>query len=269
MKACLVQFELSSSASEPFWNRIEAHVADAARRGADLVMFPEYLGVEFGRDLIDPTDVTTTVRIAERADDYVSSARRLSQRYNIDVLAGTIPARIGDDTFNTAVYVTAGGDVHLQQKIVPIRWEQQAVGISRGNTLRVFRTAHAAIVIATCYDLEHPELLRAAAAHGAEVILSPSFCGYRTGVERVRVCARAAAVSCEAYVLSAHMVGGFESGDWSIVAGGSGAYTPIDADFPPNGILGESPLGTPTTLMVDLDLQRLRGFRAESSVYCV
>jgi predicted amidohydrolase len=151
------------------------HIARAAADGADFVCFPEsYPGPWRMPAAYDPTAVMAEAAVKhgvhvvfgtiEPIDDNAASA------YNLTCMAfpdGRTPARYRR-THPNGPWIYTGGKA----------WEFQYVA---GDAFPVFDTAHGKVGLAMCSEVYMPEVARALALRGAELIFMPA------GIDKGRV----------------------------------------------------------------------------------
>ena len=87
------------------------------------------------------------------------------------------------------------------------RFETEEWNVSPDSDLHVFDTEFGRMAVAICYDVEFPEIARAAAREGAHILAVPSCTDDRQGFLRVRYCAQARAIENQMYVIHASTVG--------------------------------------------------------------
>jgi predicted amidohydrolase len=71
------------------------------------------------------------------------------------------------------------------------RFETEDWRVTARQRLKIFDTALGKIGVTICYDVEFPEIARAAARAGAHLLPVPNCTDDRQGVLRVRYCAHA------------------------------------------------------------------------------
>ncbi|MFN3165252.1 MAG: nitrilase-related carbon-nitrogen hydrolase, partial [Pseudohongiellaceae bacterium] len=136
-----------------------------------------------------------------------------------------------------------------------------------GDTLRVFDTDFGKIGILICYDSEFPELARIQADQGMQMLFIPYWTDTKNGFLRVRCCAQARAIENECYVAIAGSVGILPKVDNAdIQYAQSAVYSPSDFAFPHDAVMAETTPNTEMTLIVDLDLEKLKDLRNVGSV---
>jgi predicted amidohydrolase len=145
-----------------------AHIAAAAREGADFVCFPEsYPGPWRMPAPYDPTEVLRAAAQAHKTHVVYGTLEPISARdataYNLTCMAfpdGRPPARYRR-THPNGPWVYTGGPV----------WEFQ---YRPGDEFPVFDTAHGKVGLAMCSEVYMPEVTRALALRGAELIFMPA-----------------------------------------------------------------------------------------------
>ncbi|MBC8122117.1 MAG: carbon-nitrogen hydrolase family protein [Gemmatimonadaceae bacterium] len=186
----------------------------AVRRGASLVCLPEnfaFLGSETDK-------LNQAAEIAAASEKFLRAAAR---EWQVTVLGGGYPVPVDAQVPVRAVYNTAllvgpdGKDLGRYRKL-----HLFDVDLPDGNTYREsdsVRPGELAPVVeagmlgriglSVCYDLRFPELYRALAAQGAEILLVPSAFTAFTGKDHWRVLLQARAIENTCYVLAPAQTG--------------------------------------------------------------
>lgn len=247
-------------------------VEDGVRQGAELIVFPEYAGLELaslsGREAAG--DLSRSIAAVSTHLPQADAAHaRLARRHGVSILAGSAPERQADGTVrNVARLFAPDGACGRQEKIIMTRFEREHWGVSGGSKLFVYDIGTARIGIAICYDVEFPLIARALAEAGAEVILSPSCTDTAHGFWRVRVGAQARALENQCVVVQAPLVG---SVDWSpavdVNRGAAGIFGPPDLGFPEDGVIAQGEMDKPSFVTARLDLDAIARVRAEGQVF--
>lgn len=252
-------------------DKLSAWVAEAAGQSAELLVFPEWAGLELatleGRE--------TAAHPARSIDAQTAWLReadalhaRLAARHGVHICAASALVR-GEDghAVNRARLVTPAGAIGVQDKLIMTRYEREVLDIRPGREARVFDTALGCIGIAICYDIEFPLIARAMVEAGAEIILAPSCTEALSGATRVRVGARARALEGQCITVQAPTVG---EAPWNAAidttTGAAGIFCPPDRGFPPNGILAQGEIGCPGWVLADADFAALAEVRRDGGV---
>ncbi len=252
--------------------KLERWVEEAVRAGAQLLVFPEYAGLELaslaGREAA--ADLAGSI---EAVSDILPEAdalhRRLARRHGVFILAGSAPQRQPDGSVrNVARLFAPEGGSGRQEKIMMTRFERERWGISGGSELTLFDIGATRLGIAICYDIEFPLIARALAEAGADLVLAPSCTDTVHGYWRVRLGAQARALESQCLVAQASLVGEV---DWSpavdVNRGASGLYGPPDLGFPQDGVLAQGEMDKPCWVQARLDLGAIARVRDEGQVF--
>ncbi|MBZ0089162.1 MAG: acyltransferase, partial [Thermoanaerobaculia bacterium] len=160
-----------------------------------------------------------------------------------------------------------GGRSSWQGKLHVTRWERDEWRIRPRRLLRLFECALGRFAVNICYDAEFPELARAAARMGADLLLVPSCTDDRHGFLRVRYCAQARAIENQLYVVHACTVGSLPAVPAvSLNYGQAAVMTPSDSRFARDGVQAEGAVNQEMMIVADLDLEELRASRDTGTV---
>jgi deaminated glutathione amidase len=229
----------------------------AAAAGADLAILPEYvdyLGPGSRLPAPEPTD-------GEFAGFFAESARR----HGMWVLAGSFH-EIGPDpehTYNTSLVFDRSGTlaatyrkIHLYDVEIPGRVSYlESRTVAAGSDPVVVDVEGVRVGLSICYDLRFPELYRQlSTVGGAHLLVVPAAFMMHTGRDHWEVLLRARAIENQCYVAAAGQIGDHDPGRTCF-----GRSMVID---PWGTVLGQAP-DSVTTVVVDLDLGRLREIRSE------
>jgi deaminated glutathione amidase len=212
LRIALVQLEARDDVSANI-----AHATAMAREaasGADLVVLPEYVqyrgSAEGYRASAVPIPGPTT-------EPFFAVARETGTW----VLAGTHAEASGDPArpHNTAVLVAPDGSIAATYRklhlfdiaVVDGPADTESARVTPGDEAVVAEAAGALVGLSICYDLRFPELYRALALAGAEVLAVPAVFTARTGRDHWEPLLRARAI---------------ENGAWVVAAAGCGAGGP-------------------------------------------
>lgn len=169
MRVATVQFE---AAPDPDMNvaTAESRVRDAASDGADIVVLPEiwnvgYFAFDQYASQAEPIDGPTMTRLRELADEL-----------DIHLHTGSIVERDGDDLYNTSGLVDPSGELlDTYRKIHLFGYEsEESRLLTPGERIVAIDTPLGTFGLTTCYDLRFPELYRALADAGIEMLLITS-----------------------------------------------------------------------------------------------
>jgi predicted amidohydrolase len=268
--ASLQYFIRPVTSASHFRDQVTALVETAADYGAQIVLFPEYFTVQ----LLTLGDVRAPIAgqirdLASHGPSLIELMAELAARHKLYLLAGTIPT-IDPETdrlHNEAHFFGPDGKMGTQGKLHMTRFESEDWMIHARNRLKVFDTAFGKIAITICYDVEFPEIARAAAWAGAHILLVPSCTDDRQGFLRVRYCAHARAIENQMYVIVSHTVGSLPMVPAvSLNYGQAAILTPSDFPFSRDGILAEGHPNQEMMVIGDLNLETILQTRTSGTV---
>jgi predicted amidohydrolase len=150
-------------------------VEEAAAKGADIVCLPEGI-----------TTVGNGLAYAEAAEPVPGPSTAflgsLAKRLKVWIVAG-IFEREGARVYNTAVLVARDGSLAGRYRKMALPDEEIEGGVTPGSETPVFDTDFGRVGLMICWDSSYPEVARALAARGAEVVLMPIWGGVETLVQ--------------------------------------------------------------------------------------
>lgn len=252
-----------------FADQVGGLVGTAADYKARLMVLPEYFTVQLLTlgDLGKP--IEEQVRdLAQQTPAFLELMAGLAKKHRIYIVAGTIPGRGGNGELHNDSYVFGpSGDFDFQGKLHMTRWEREEWFVSPRRRLNVFETEFGKMAVAICYDVEFPEIARAAARRGCDILVVPSCTDDRQGYLRVRYCAQARAIENQMYVIQSCTVGSLPMVPAvSLNYGQAAIYTPSDFFFARDGILAEGAVNSEMMVVGVLELDELRESRERGTV---
>src|SRR5690606_25776087 len=117
-------------------------------------------------------------------------------------VGGSLPAVDPPDLetmYNECYIYAPDGDWEVQGKLHMTRFEKEEFFVTPHQKFRLFDTELGKMAVVICYDVEFPEIARAAARQGADILVVPSCTDERQGYLRVRYCAHARAIENQMY----------------------------------------------------------------------
>ena len=232
---------------------------EAAAGGARLVALPEYLqyrGSDDGfRASARPIPGPHTEPFAE-----------VARRRNAWILVGSTAEVSADPArpYNTSALVAPDGSlaaiyrkIHLFDVAVeagPV--DTESARVTPGDRLVTADVDGAIVGLSICYDLRFPELYRALALAGAQILTVPANFTERTGHDHWEVLLRARAIENAAYVLAPSQIGG---------PPGQPAFGRSMIIDPWGTVVAQAP-DVVGIIRADLDLERVRALRRQIPV---
>jgi predicted amidohydrolase len=254
---------------QEFEEQVESLVLTAADYRCHLVVFPEYFTVQLltlSEEIRRP--MTEQIRdLAAQVPRYVDMMSRLAQEHRLYIVGGSIPVFDGEQLTNCCYVFGPEGGHGVQGKLQMTRWESEDWRVSPCAGLKIFRTEWGSFAVNICYDVEFPEIARAAARDGAEILVVPSMTDERQGFLRVRYCAQARAIENQLYVVHSCAVGSLPRVPAvSLNYGQASILTPSDFTFSRDGILAEGVPNQESMVIGDLNLELIRASRDNGTV---
>jgi len=200
-------------------------LAEAARAGAELAVLPEYFCLLGQRDT-DKLAIQEDFGSGPIQQFLADTARALG----LWLVGGTLPLSVNDPAQrsgrvhnSTLAFAPDGRCVARYDKIHLFCFDNGHERYDEGRVLQAGRAptlfdlpsrdGHRwRLGLSVCYDLRFPELYRAYAALGADLLLAPSAFTYTTGQAHWELLLRARAVENLAYVLAPAQGGRHENG---------------------------------------------------------
>lgn len=255
---------------DDFAAQVEALVETAKDYKLKLLSFPEY----FTTQLL--TLGNTRRPIAEQIRDLAAQEERiinfiseLSVKHKLVIVGGSVPAydEAKDKILNKCYVFSAKGDMNLQAKLHMTRFESEEWLVSPGSRLRLFETDFGKFAVTICYDVEFPEIARAAARSGAQFLVVPSCTDDRQGYLRVRYCAQARAIENQMYVVHSPTVGSLPTVPAvSLNYGMAAIYCPSDYAFSRDGLIAEGAVNQESMIVGELNLELIDQTRKTGTV---
>lgn len=249
---CQLRTELQK---EQTVKKAERMVREAAQNGAQIVCLPEMWSCPYSKDYFH------AFADAENGETQREMSR-WARENGIILVGGSIPEKAGDKLYNTCfVYDKTGAQIARHRKVhlfdVDIEGGvsfKESNSFAAGDSVCVFDTEYGKMGAIICFDIRFPELVRATANRGAQVIFCPAQFNMTTGPLHWELSIRARAMDNELYFVgaSAARFEGFDYECWghSTVAG-------------PFGMVEKTCDETEQILYCDIELDKLSSVRRQ------
>ncbi len=249
MIVSVAQIDVAWGQPEVNLARASEWIAEARRRGSDLVVFPELWTTAY--------DLVRAGQYASTPDEGVfRSLSQLARQHHI-YITGSVLKRQQDAIYNCAPLFSPAGDLLGDyDKIHLFRLMDEDKYLTAGRRTPLFDLPWGRCALGICYDLRFPELFRKYALAGAELILIPAEWPYPR-LEHWRTLLRARAIENQCFVVACNRVG----------RGGDAQFFGHSAVIDPWGRClveaGESEI----LLTVSLDLRLVQDVRRQLTVF--
>ncbi|MEN3058198.1 MAG: nitrilase-related carbon-nitrogen hydrolase [Candidatus Methanosuratincola petrocarbonis] len=177
-------------------------VREAAGMGAELAVLPELFNF-----LPQRIERARCLSNAEGEDGQtLTTLKRVSKEEGVAIVAGSVIEREGERLYNTAFVVTEKGVLGKYRKNHLFNYDKINEGevFKPGDSPAVLDLFGTKIGITICYDLRFPELFRAEALLGAEVIVNVAAFLEETGRAHWMALLKARAIENLAYIIAAN-----------------------------------------------------------------
>lgn len=255
---------------DEFALQVESFVETAKDYKVRVLTFPEYFTVQLLTLGQNKRPIVEQIRdLAGQEDRIVSFMAELAKKHKMIIVGGTLPTFNEDKTLvKNSCYVYAQDGSHaVQNKLHMTRFEKEEWIVSPGSRLRIFEADFGKFAVAICYDVEFPEIARAAARLGAHFLVVPSCTDDRQGYLRVRYCAQARAIENQMYVIHSPLVGSLPTVPAvSLNYGQAAIYTPSDYSFSRDGLLAEGAVNQESMIIGDINLSLIEESRESGTV---
>lgn len=153
--------------------RISELVAGAARRGADVVVLPEY-----SNHFVTPMDDSVAANAEELDGAFTTGLSALAAEHDLVIVAGMVEKAEAGRVRNTVVAVSDAGvqAVYRKQHLYDAFGQRESDWIEPGElgAAAVFEASGMRFGLMTCYDLRFPEVARTLADAGADALIVPA-----------------------------------------------------------------------------------------------
>lgn len=260
LRVALAQIGITALDPKRNLERVADALAQLAPQQPDLVVFPELC--DLGQ--VPERDAEFGARYAALAEPvpgpFTDAVAELAAHHGCHVAIGTAERhpRIAGTVANTAVLLDADGAiVGVQRKLHPAGEERHY--FAPGDSIEVLECALGKVSLVVCYDAYFPEVPRAAALRGAELLVGLFNVTYRPDWPgRLSQLAAVRAYENMQHVVFVNRVG--TDGDRTF--GGESA-----AATPPGMVVAEAPPVEEALTIVELSARRLLEARALRPVF--
>jgi predicted amidohydrolase len=280
IRAASIQLPFSYfSTPQEFADHVRAPIELAAQNGAQIILLPHLTSfMLFGMFDFDatPTDsldqlaqrqnVSTAEWLNERAgyvfEFYLHLFQSLASRVETWLAPGTVLEPEGDALYPTAFLMNPAGEIVGRQRQMHRTAHEIEWGVSQGDTLRVFETELGDFGFVIGEDVHYPEVARALALNGADVLLHPT-------AQKAETLQRNVSTendiwqdvqSNQTFGVQANLVGG----TWR---GRSAVYAPVEMTADKRGVLVRATSDSDGEMIsADLDFEGLQKVRTDHPV---
>lgn len=199
MTISLVQMDVITSQPEKNLEKGEKWIKEAARRGSDIVCFPEMWTTGFNWEV--------NKKIAPKHEEIMNKVAALARKYGIWINGSMLTLNEEEKTTNTSILFDSKGLIAgYYRKTHLFSMLHEDDHMAPGDSLCIVDSPWGNIGLAVCYDIRFPELFRTYALKGAKMILSPMAFPYPR-IDHWKVLARARAIENQLFMIGTNQVG--------------------------------------------------------------
>ncbi len=212
MRAALFQLTSGDRPSDNIAT-LRAMIAEAVANGAEAVFTPEVTNC-VSMDRRHQKEVLTD----EPQDPTIAAMRKEAASHKIWIALGSVAVTSDDPDHrfaNRSVLISPQGEVVARYDKIHMfdvtvsesETYRESAGYRPGSAAVTAKTPLATFGLSVCYDLRFPQLYRALAQAGAEILLAPSAFSPVTGAAHWHVLLRARAIETGCFVIAAAQTG--------------------------------------------------------------
>ena len=198
---CQIRTELDKAITMA---KAELMVSKAANNGADIVVLPEMFNCPYDKNYFKP------FAKAENGES-IAAMSAWARANEVILVGGSIPEAAGDKLYNTCFVFDENGEIiarHRKAHLFDVDIEggirfKESNNFTPGNEITVFDTKFGKMGVMVCFDIRFPELSRAMANRGAQVIFCPAQFNMTTGPKHWELSVRARAMDNELFFVGA------------------------------------------------------------------
>jgi predicted amidohydrolase/ribosomal protein S18 acetylase RimI-like enzyme len=252
---------------EALFEQAEFFIDAVSGYSSDFALFPELFAAPLMAEFNHLSEAEAMKELSQYTEAIKNKFQQFAISYNINIIAGSMPFSEKGHLYNVGYLCKRDGTNEMYRKIHITPNEVFHWGITGGDIIQTFDTDCGKIGIMICYDVEFPELSRIMADEGMNILFVPFLTDTQNGYIRVKHCAQARAIENECFVAIAGCVGNLPKvNNMDIQYAQSAVFTPSDFAFPSNGIRAETTPNTEMTLIVDVDIDKLKELHEHGSV---
>lgn len=200
MTISLGQIDVKLGDPDHNFAKVQEMSEEAARRGSDIVIFPELWSTGY--------DLENAVQYATPTDEGIfAKTAVLAQKNNIAILGSCLSLQ-GEGAFgNTAVLHDKQGTAVAQySKVHLFRLMDEEKYLASGDQLTLVETEWGMGGLGICYDLRFPEMFRRYALAGARMVMLPAEWPHPR-LKHWRTLLKARAIENQMFVIACNRVG--------------------------------------------------------------
>jgi len=195
----LAQIDIALGDPQANLKKAEDWTAEAARRGSDLIVFPEMWTTGYAWDDIEA--------LSSSQDEIIKAVGALAQKHNIWLNGSFMALNENGKPANTSIlFDPQGQQAGVYRKIHLFGLMDEDRYLAAGQHLTSVETAWGQSGMAICYDLRFAEMFRTYALNGVNMVYLPSEWPHPR-LAHWRTLIRARAIENQMYMVAVNCVG--------------------------------------------------------------
>ncbi|WP_027399149.1 carbon-nitrogen hydrolase family protein [Anaerovorax odorimutans] len=175
LTVAVINFKVETGNKELNLSRMIGFSIAAAKRGADLVLFPEMCLMGYDYFINEEISINEKIKSTETLHGPSCLAlAEIAKQYGIYIVFGASEKREDSNTlYNSAFAIGPEGVIGSYQKMHP--FETESIWCEKGESPFMFDTEWGPISIGICFDTyQFPELMRHYVSKGSRLYLNPT-----------------------------------------------------------------------------------------------
>ncbi len=195
----LAQIDIILSNPQANLQKADEWVKEAARRGSDVVVFPEMWTTGFDWDNLK--------EMAQSQQEVITAVAELAKKYNIWLNGSMLALDENGKPANTSILFDPQGEqAGIYRKIHLFRLMDEEKYLAAGQHLTSVETAWGQSGLAICYDLRFAEMFRTYALNGVNMVYLPAEWPHPR-LAHWQTLLRARAIENQMYMIAVNRVG--------------------------------------------------------------
>jgi len=205
----IAQMRVSVSQPEENLVKAEAWIAEASRRGSDVICFPEMWTTGFNW-LNNDRMAAAQYKVADRI-------AAMAKAYGIWINGSMLALNEAGKVSNTSILFNADGEqAGIYRKTHLFSLLHEDAHMAPGDHVTVVDTPWGRAGLAICYDIRFPELFRTYALKGAEIVFCPMAFPHPR-LDHWKILVRARAIENQMFMVGINQVGSEDFGSDGVV----------------------------------------------------
>lgn len=158
LRVAAVQIGLEQSSEDQYEHAVDKLVKKAVSGGAEFLCFPEHW---------------TREETPDSVSHIIELMKNLARRYKVTMVTGGFFEEFSEGTYVTAPVVDPQGRILGRQKKIHLFGAEKSRA-RPGSDYEIFNVDHVTFGVMVCYDAAFPEVARALAVKGVDMVFVPS-----------------------------------------------------------------------------------------------